>query len=115
MKTEVRLVSDGANPKGVEPDGLSDPACHPSQDCHRRRQYAELAQPADPARDLLALGIAFVEVVICGAENDAGDARQPRELAFHRDLGAGKSRRTQRRVHRLEFGGGTEHEVELGQ
>jgi hypothetical protein len=76
---------------------------------------AELAQPADPARDLLALGIAFVEVVICGAENDAGDARQPRELAFHRDLGAGKSRRTQRRVHRLEFGGGTEHEVELGQ
>jgi hypothetical protein len=76
---------------------------------------AELAQPADPARDLLALGIAFVEVVICGAENDAGDARQPRELAFHRNLGAGKSRRTQRRVHRLEFGGGTEHEVELGQ
>lgn len=49
---------------------------------------AELAQPADPARDLLALGIAFVEVVICGAENDAGDARPPREVAFHHDLGA---------------------------
>jgi hypothetical protein len=75
---------------------------------------AELAQPADPARDLLALGIAFVEVVICGAENDAGDARQPRQVVFT-TIWARKSRRTQRQVHRLEFGGGTEHEVELGQ
>jgi hypothetical protein len=87
MKTEVRLVSDGANPKAVEPDRLSDPACHPSQDVTVAGN-AELAQPADPARDLLALGIGFVEVVICGAENDAGDARQPRDVAFHRDLGA---------------------------
>jgi hypothetical protein len=60
MKTEVRLVSDGGNPKAVEPDRKTVAVAG----------NAELAQPADPARDRLALGIACIDVVISGAEND---------------------------------------------
>jgi hypothetical protein len=41
--------------------------------------------------------------------------RASRARQLFTTIWARKSRRTQRRVHRLEFGGGTEHEVELGQ
>src|SRR4051795_11815537 len=50
---------------------------------------AELADLRDPARDLLALRVALVEVVIAGAENDAGPGREQRKVLLHHyDLGA---------------------------
>jgi hypothetical protein len=50
---------------------------------------AEFPDVADPARNLLAFGTSFVEVMISGAEDDAGDAGQQREVFFHhQDLGA---------------------------
>src|SRR5713226_4080866 len=48
----------------------------------------ELADLADPARDLFALRTSFVEIVITGAEDHFGDAGEQREIFFHHhDLG----------------------------
>src|ERR1700754_615019 len=40
---------------------------------------AERADVVDPARDLLTFGVALIEVVIAGAENDAGHAGETRK------------------------------------
>src|SRR6476659_5439000 len=54
----------------------------------------ELADLRDPARDLLALRVALVEVVIAGAENDAGlGGEQRKVLLHHHDLGTKIHRR----------------------
>src|SRR3954447_13325410 len=50
---------------------------------------SEFADLADPARDLFAFRTTFVEIVISGADDHAGDAGQQRQILFHHDnLGA---------------------------
>jgi hypothetical protein len=70
---------------------------------------AEVADLADPSRYLLALGAAFVEVMISGAKNNPGDARQQRQIFPHdHDLGAEIHQRSN--VERIS---GEDNEVEL--
>ena len=63
----------------------------------------------DPSRNLLAFGIAFVEIVVSRAKNDLGDPGQKRQIFLHHhDLGAKIDRRSD-----IERVTGEDHEVEL--
>jgi len=70
---------------------------------------AEFANVADPAGDLLAFRIAFVEIVISGAKNHPGEAGEKRQVFLHDDnLGAEIDRGSD-----VEGVAGKDHKIEL--
>ncbi|MEY9613057.1 hypothetical protein ABIF21_005931 [Bradyrhizobium elkanii] len=70
---------------------------------------AELPDARDPARDLLALRVALVEVVIARAEDHPREIGEPRQVfRDDDDLGAEIDRRAE-----IERIAGEDHEIEL--